>query len=225
MPMRYATAEDVYALLRIDPDEPTQAEEVERLDRIENGLADNFDHEVGTSFGQTPVAETRTVLASGSWWGGDFFGYPIETAFYEIRWSARDDRTMVLPTRVRSVSAIRTGGDWTGTVWEDDELVPVTAYRLVYPDNQAYWGIAHLTGIWSGIYRITGIWSDQVQQGVPNDVREALTFAVCDQYRIQKASPVQQIGPDQAGISIRNPWNNPLVKMAIERHRVVDLIV
>jgi hypothetical protein len=72
---------------------------------------------------------------------------------------------------------------------------------------------------------VTGTWAGQVREGVPDDVREALTALTIDQYRTLEESPAQTIGPSGESIQIRNPWNLDSVKKAIERHRVYELLI
>lgn len=227
MPMRYANPADVYALLSIDPDNEEHQAQRDQVERIENGLADNFDTKIGTSFNGTPIPETRTVRANGNYangYGG--FWYPEVNAF-DLWWDTTDRSVneLILSTRIRSVTAIAEGGTWNGTAWEDGTLIPLADYQLTRHDGDGYWGILRTDGTWSGFTRITGIWADQVHNGVPDDVREALTFLTADQYRLVNASPMGTLGPDNLMVRARNAWSDPVVKTAIDAHRVVNLIV
>lgn len=210
MPMRYANEDDVLAQLRMTAADPQYA----RLVRLENGLCDTFDHKVGTSFGVAPVAETRTILIG--------IYSPAPYLFGSDRYSSP---RLILPTPIRSVTAIETGGDWNGTVWVGGQALTTDAYRLTNETDQGFYAIDLHAGTWAGVVRVTGVWGDQATLTVPDDVREALTFVTVDEYRTRQMSPADLSGPDGITVGTRNPWRFEIVKAAIDRHSVVQVLV
>jgi hypothetical protein len=217
MPMRYANEDDVLALLDLD----SGSDEYDALVRLENGLADMFDHKVGTAFGTAPVAELRSVAVlhgGGGWFYPEYYGLPI--------WSTSPaSYRLIIDTPIRSVTGIVTGGTWNGTTWDDGTTLTADEYRLTNHTNQGYYAIDLTAGTWSGVVRITGIWADQVALDVPDDVRQAMTFLTVNEWHTDHASPAGYIGPDGIMVSPRNPWAFEKVKAAIDRHTVVGLLV
>lgn len=230
MPMRYANEADVISLLVSEGAPAPDNAELDHLRRVENGLADNFDEKCGTTFGVAPTPETRTVtmtgeyVMTGEWWyraDSVFFDGPM----YRVRVEAPRNQ-IILGTRLRNVPVIETGGTWDGTEWIDGETLDSADYQLNYWTPEGYWGIVNTASDWEGYVRITGVWADQSSGvTVPADVREALTFLTIDQWRALHSSPQGVLGPADQQISIRNPWQYESVKQAINRHRVVKLIV
>ena len=199
MPMRYANQTDVLAQLEMGDDDAR----LDRLVRLENGLADTFDQKIGRSFGVAPEAETRLIG------------------------QAQTGPRLILPVAIRSVTTVETNGSWDGASWADSTVVDAADYRLALREggDDRWWAIDSLAGAWPAIVRITGVWDDQPQATVPDDVREALTFITCDEWRTRNASPAGEIGPEGLVIPVRNPWRFEAVQAAIERHRLVRLVV
>lgn len=212
--MRYANEDDVLALL----DLTTESDEYDALVRLENGLADVFDHKVGTTFGTEPVAEMRTIGIQ-----------PIVATWtpHGVTWHRdwTDSHRLILDIPLRSVTSIVTDGTWNGTTWDDGTTLTADEYRLTNATNQGYYAIDLTAGTWSGVVRITGIWADQVALDVPDDVRQAMTFLTVNEWHTDHASPAGFIGPDGLTITPRNPWAFEKVKAAIDRHSVVQVLV
>lgn len=192
MPMRYADEAAVIAQLKTVSSE--------RVVKVENGLADAFDGMTGRSFGEAPVAETRTVE------GGR-------------------NSVLVIPSGIRSVTRIEIAGTWDGTAWVDGDEVPSNQYRLLMQsrDGVAY-GIAGVDRYWDGAVRITGIFGDQVVEAVPADVREALTMATVKEYRRLTSSPQEMVGPDGLTVPTPSGLTDPQFKAAVEKYRIVEVI-
>lgn len=199
MPMRYADESDVLAHLKIAG---TNTDAIARVTGLENGLADAFDAKIGRTFGTAPVAETRTVQAPGV------------------------SSVLVVPSGIRSITGIVTGGTWNGTAWINGTTLTTDQYGLwlTGTDGVAY-GVVSYIGDWYGAVRITGIWADQVTAGVPNDIREAVTFLTVRQYRRLTASPSDMVGPEGMTVPTPHAWDDPMVQAAIERHRLVQVVV
>lgn len=216
MPFRYANEDDVTA--GIEADAAESGIDMEAVYRLENGLCDVFDHKIGRSFGTAAVAEMRTV-----WVGNTIAPYfwPIDYAYWGLRPSDR----IILNVPLRSLTGIETGGTWNGTDWDDGTALDADDYRLTEHTNQGFYAIDLVNGTWSGVVRITGIWGDQSDATVPDDVREALTDLTINQWLTRQSSPAGLIGPEGFQVPTRNPWNLELVKAAIDRHRVVQVLV
>jgi hypothetical protein len=199
MPMRYASQPDVLAHLKISA---TSTDAITRVTSLENGLADAFDAKVGRSFGVAPVAEARTLAAPGV--------SPV----------------LVIPGGIRSITGITTGGTWDGAVWLNPEILDADDYALWATDRDGIsYGIESFIGAWVGPVHVTGIWADQSTNGVPADIREAMTFLTVRQYRRLTASPTDLVGPDGLTVPTPHAWDDPLVKAAIERHRLVEVVL
>lgn len=199
MPMRYATAADVLRQLDIAD---TDTASVDAVEHVENGLADAFDHKVGRTWGVGAVAETRDVTLAAA--------------------SPR----LITTVGIRDVVSIETGGTWDGAAWLDGETVPTTDYRLTLLDHTGlYWGIDALVGSWAGTVRVTATWGDQPELTVPSDVSAAVTFLTVRQYRRLTSSPQELIGPEGFTVPTPHGWDDPLVTAAIDRHRVVRMVV
>lgn len=179
-----------------------------RLEQINDAMSTVFDQKVlggnvapvgGALFGGTAAASARVIP------GGTVAGEAILT----------------LSMPVRSVSSVVITGDWA-------ETVAASEYVLVYPTlNGSYLGIRRIAGGgWPpnngrSTITVTGLWGDSPMGGdVPDIVVEALNFVVMEQYRLEIASPGEEIGPDGVSVKPRNPWNFELVKEAIARYRV-----
>ncbi|MDQ3541812.1 MAG: hypothetical protein M3440_14120 [Chloroflexota bacterium] len=198
MPMRYAHRDDVLNQLRLDPGIAADTAAIARVERLEHAIADTIDARVGHGFGVAPAPEARAI----------------------DHWRATG--TFVFNTPARSVTSVSVGGiTLSADSWE---------VRHVDGDG-LIWAIASTgTGtVWSWYgaspVMITGIWADQPVADVPNDIREAVTFIAVDEYRTRNASPAGEIGPDGLIVQVRNPWRFSMVESAIERHRVVRMLV
>jgi hypothetical protein len=199
MPMRYAPQPDVLAHLNINT---SSSEAIARVTALENGLADAFDAKVGRSFGVAPVAAERTITAPG-----------VSTL-------------LVVLGGIRSVTGITTGGTWDGAMWLTPEILDADDYALWATDRDGIsYGIESFIGAWVGPVHVTGIWADQSTESVPADIREAMTFLTVRQYRRLTASPTDLVGPDGMTVPTPHAWDDPLVKTAIERHRLVEVVI
>lgn len=197
MPMRYADQDAVIAHLRIKP-EDTAA--IERAVEVENGLAETFDGMTGRSFGEAPVAQTRT--------------------FDGCR-----NSVLVIPSGIRSVERIEIAGTWDGTAWQDGDEIDPKSYRVLMQDRDGVaYGIAGVDRYWDGPVRVTGIFADQDTEAVPADVVEALTMATVKEYRRLTSSPQEMVGPDGMTIPTPSGLDDPQFKAAVARYRLVEVI-
>ncbi len=202
MPMRYANESDVLGQLGV----VNPSADYSRLERLESGLCDTFDHKVGRSFGVAPVAQTRTVSLS-------------------VTWSSMASPRIILETPIRSVTSITVDGTWNGTAWTGGTVLAADDYLLTNEVDSLFYGIDLGVYGWSSRIRVSGVWGDQSILGIPDDVREALTFITVDEWRTRNASPAGEIGPDGLMVRARNPRRFELVTQAIERHHVARVLV
>lgn len=222
MAMRYANEADVLAQLKLDPESGDDDAAIDRVTALEEGLCLTMDQKLGRSFGTAPVAETRSVVVgpmTGYGWSGPL--WPMDLSSFTSSGSPR----LILDVPLRSVTGIETGGTWNGTGWDDGETLTADQYRITNQTNQGFYAIDLVSGTWGGVVRITGIWGDQDTEDVPADIREAMTFVVAETYRMQQASPADQIGPDGMIVNPRNPWKYEFVVQAIDRHQLVKVLV
>lgn len=192
--MRYASQPDVLRHLKI---RETDVETIDRLIRLEHGLADAFEHRTGRRFVEDDVAPVTRIVQ----------GY--------------DSDLLVLPVGVWRVDAVEVFEPVSG--WRS--VMDAADWLLWGEDARgAALGIRTPGGSWHGLtVGVTGLWADQDTVGVPADVREALTMATVKEYRRITTSPNDQAGPSVAGLEpVPTPsgLNDPLFKAAIDRHRV-----
>lgn len=216
MPMRYANEDDVLALLQMDD----SADEYDSVVRLENGLCDVVDHTIGTSFGTTPTAETRTVyIATTTTY--PTLGFPYDYSYAYASWSPR----LVLSVPLRSLTSIVTGGTWDGSAWDDGVTLETSDYLLTNRTEQGYYGIDRIGGSWGGIIHVTGVWGDQTTLTVPDDLAQALTELTVKEWHRRHASPAGEIGPGDLIITPGNPWNLEYIKATLDKYTVVEVML
>lgn len=197
MPFRYANQSDVLTNLR---ESATNTVLLDYLYRIENALADVFDHKVGRSFGVAAVPSNRTIVIG------------------------READTLVLARPARSITGIAHGGTFAGGTWADETLEAEWHER--YGHDGLIYGVERVTGYWPNRVRVTAIWANDPEAVVPDDVKHALTIATIKQYRRETATPnSDMLGPEGFGIPAPDPWNDAQVKATIDKYRVVEVIV
>lgn len=203
MPMTYANRADVLHHLKLDPGNPEHAEQIERVERLENGIAAVIEEKTGRVFGLTPLPETRVVIGS-----------------------ARSPR-LVLHAGVRSVETVEVDGTWDGAAWQDGTVLEPDTWVLAAVDRDGVaWAMDRIDGGgWPTSVRITAVWGDQEVEAIPDDIREAATFLTVDEYRTREGSPTGVAGPDGMVVHTRNPWTFELVRTAIARHAVTEVLV
>lgn len=184
----YADLEKAQRELGLDPTNAAHADDLLMLQAIDEEISRVWDEKAGW----TALAATRTFI-------------PLY------------DRAghLILPTPVRSVSAVAITGDAAETLAVGDwVLTTVTAGGVAY-------GLERLDGGgWPVDTRrssvaITADWTDTVPTDVPAAVTDAVTFVTIETYRQRKTAPTGEIGPDGFTIRPRNPWAFEVVKQAL----------
>lgn len=202
----YADLDAVKYQLRVNDTDELDAQQIERIEQLDESLSRIFDAKVGRTWAAGATV-TRTISVTGI------------------------ADVIVLKTPVRSVSAITAGGTWDGTEWTEPDLIEIDRWILDGQDAKGNFHQIRATGwavwvgsswgtYWTGPVHITGIWADDPGGGVPADVRDALTWLVIHHFREEFASPAGQIGPDGMIVQTRNPWVFERVSQAIKTHRV-----
>lgn len=191
--MRYAHQSDVLALLKIkEPD----AEIIDRVIRLENGLAEVFDERCGRSFGSALTDPISRVIVPA---GGPYLLLPI--GIYDV-------------TQIRYLDSLN--------AWQ--VVDPASLFYVLWGQGRdgAYQSILLPNGNWAAgdPIEVTGHWADRDYESVPEDVVQAMTFITVRQYRRQTASPTEMIGPDGLYVPAPHAWDDPMVKGAIRRHGV-----
>lgn len=200
--MRYANPSDVLGQLRLDPAIPGDAPAIERVERLENGVADALDSKVGLRFGDVPVPETRTA----------FIAYGSQHVVFST--PARAIVSVATATGIAGVPVAVNA--WTTRLIDSDGLI----WSLGFDGYGFSW-----VGYDGESVQVSAIWADQPFADVPADIREAATFITVDEYRARNASPAGEIGPNGLVVQVRNPWRYDMVVSAIEKHRVVRMLV
>lgn len=198
MPFRYANQSDVLANLR---EVTGNTALLDYLMRIENALADVFDHKVGRSFGVAATPSTRVIVGT-------------------------HDGTLVFARPARAISGISHSGTYSGGEWIDETVE--TDWHEVYSRDGLIYGVERTSGIWPNRVRVTGIWASDPESVVPDDVQHALTLATVKQYRKETSTPGNAgdlLGPEGFAVPAPDPWSDPLVKATIEKYRVVEVVV
>ena len=197
MPFRYANETDVLANLR---EVAGNTVLLEYLYRIENALADVFDHKVGRSFGVAAAPSTRSFAVG--------YGTP----------------TLVMERPARSIVSVAHGGTFDGSVWAD-ETVESYWHERFNRDGLVY-GIGRADGNWPALVRVTAVWASDPSAEMPDDVKHALTIATIKQYRKETSTPgADLLGPEGFAVPAPDPWNDAQVKATIDKYRVVEVIV
>ena len=189
--MRYAHQPDVLTALRIGESDTAAIDQVVRL---ENGLAASFDHRCGRVFGETTVPALLRVAT----------GYASDL--------------LLLPAGLASVTSIEIHDPLTGSrrILTDDEWL---LWGADAAGNAV--GVLRINDTWAGLQvAVTGLWGDQDVEGVPDDVREAMTTLTVKEYRRRTSSPTDTVGPDGMPMITPSGWNDPAVKEAIAAHRI-----
>ena len=202
----YADLDAVKYQLRVNDTDELDAQQIARIEQLDDSLSRVFDAKVGRTWGAGATV-TRSFEASIV------------------------SNVIVLLTPVRSVSAITAGGTWDGTTWIEPDEIEIDRWILSGQDAQGNfhqikamaWAVwpGSLSGVnWTGPVHVTGVWADDPGGAVPADVRDALTWLVIHHFREEFASPAGQIGPDGMIVQTRNPWTYERVAQAIKTHRV-----
>ena len=197
MPFRYANQSDVLANLR---EVAGNTVLLAYLYRIENALADVFDHKVGRSFGVATVPSTRTIMVG------------------------HRTNTLVLARPARSITDIAHSGTFDGSGYAG-ETVEDYWHEGNGHDGLIY-TVERISGDWPNRVRVTAIWASDSDSVVPADVQHALTLATVKQYRKETSTPgADLLGPEGFGVPAPDPWNDAQVKAVIDKYRVVEVIV
>lgn len=197
MPFRYANQTDVIANLR---EVAGNTELLAYLYRIENALADVFDHKVGRSFGVVAVPSTRTIVVG------------------------HRTNTLVMARPAREIVGIAHSGTFDGSGYAD-ETIEDSWHEGNSRDGLIY-TVERISGDWPNRVRVTAIWASDSDSVVPADVQHAITLATIKQYRRETSTPGSDLlGPEGFGVPTPDPWNDPQVKAVVEKYRVVEVIV
>lgn len=172
-----------------------------RLAALDDALSRLFDTKVGRTWTGAGGSQTRTVLAP----------------------RLHSDLLPLPDGGILTLGSVVVGAQWTGSAWTGGNQV---AAAEVLPDlktpDGAYLALRHAYGWgWTGPVRVTASWADG--GSAPDEVVEALTFVVAEEYKQEKASPEAMVGPDGLQVSTRNPWRFERVQVAIDRHKAMVL--
>jgi hypothetical protein len=117
--MRYADRDAVLRQLKI-----VDSTQVERVELLENGLAEVLDGKLGRSFGTTPVAETRTA-----------YGYSSDL--------------LILPAPITSVTSVTIDGVALDVASYQLWFTDAAGSRGILLGAGYWWGPVAVNGIWA----------------------------------------------------------------------------
>lgn len=228
--MRYAEPETVYRLLEIDPN-TADPDVLQDLENLEQGIALAIDEATNRTFGTAAAQETRDLAYARdtSAWYYDRVVLDNGLIFFTdtlFRVDGGLPVPYVSPYGMRNVTAVAIDGTWNGTSWDDETTYTSDEWRLVFVRTD---GWAH--GIQTprtdyGSLRVTAEWEDRSSSAtVPADIREAATFILADEWRTRYSSPNGEIGPPGLTTYLRNVWEHPSVKLALQRNTFRQLVV
>lgn len=228
--MRYANEATVYRLLEIDPN-TEDPDVLQDLNNLELGIALAIDTATNRTFGAAPVQETRELsyARDTSAWYFDRVVLDNGLVFFTdtlYRVDGFGPMPYVSPYGMRNVTAVVIDGTWNGTSWDDETTYTSDEWRLVFIRND---GWAHGIQTPRTDYRslrVTAEWENRSSSAiVPDDIREAATFILADSWRTRHSSPNGEIGPPGLTTYLRNVWEMPEVKLAIQNHTFRQLVV
>ena len=227
--MRYANSETVYRLLEIDPN-TEDPDVLQDLDNLELAIALAIDTATNRTFG-VDVAETRDLAYDfdTNQWYSDRVILDNGLVFFTDYVYTTDGswvKPYVSPYGMRGVTAVSVDGTWDGTVWDDPTTLTSDEWRLVFtrPDGWSM-GIQLPYTNYDSV-RVTAKWEDSAWAAtVPDDIREAATFILADEWRTRFSSPNGEIGPPGLTTYLRNVWEKPSVKLALQNHTFRQLVV
>lgn len=202
----YADLPECYRQLGLDPDttDPEELAKVAHVQDLDDQLSLAFDGEVRRSWRGSVAPAQRAIRA-----------YCTDL--------------LVLPTPVRSVTQVVTGGVWDGAAFAGGQVQPASAYYLPaeYADRDGNYSAIRSTGpLWDGMVLVTAVWSNQAN-AIPLDVKRALTLLVIGEYHRETYNVREsESGFDPVDqVPAPNPWNLPEVKRAIRRYSLKALVV
>jgi len=196
----------------------------DRLASLNAALSAIFESKVGMAWSDdAPVARTIAVPAR---LGTMPYGWPYPFAV-----------ALPLPAPgIRSLVSLKSGPTWDGAAWTGGTEVDLAGVVPIWPTLRgdylglqigtvwpwttgSWWG-----GYWRGTVLVEAIWADQLQT-TPDEVVEALTFLVAEEFKQEWASPESLIGPDGLSVRTRNPWKFERVQAVIDKYAATEAIV
>lgn len=182
-----------------------------RLTELQKVVSLLIEEKTGRIFGGAAVAVARTVDG------------PV----------AESDDVLLLPSPVRSVSAVAITGNSPATLTAYDPATKLGDYLLWMPGRQGdYHALRRVQNGWwparNGIDRVnvTAVWSDTESGGaVPADVTYVANYLIAELFKAEQASPAGFTGPDGATVPIRNPWTQETVKTVLRKYGGASRIV
>lgn len=129
---------------------------------------------------------------------------------------------------ITSLTSVTAGALWDGTEYVGGDVAPASYVAPIWPDPiGVYLGLAlswQWGWAWTSPLLVTGTWAD-VPVTVPDDVVDAVTFLVVEEWKAEHASPTGQSGPDGQVVPTRNPWKFERVRSAIDRYSLRERVV
>ncbi|MDQ3095116.1 MAG: hypothetical protein M3Q82_04020 [Actinomycetota bacterium] len=178
----------------------------ERLSALNTALSLAFDAATGRTFGTGPLANAQRVVSTRG-----------------------NSAILVLPSPVRSVSAVVIAPTWGGTAWTLGTTLAATNFTPIYPNTKGeYYALrSHVGAYWSDPTLVTAQWADtDADATVPDDVRYVVNYLVAERFKVENAGPAGFSGPDGATIPIRDALKDPLVRLVIDTYSApLELVI
>jgi hypothetical protein len=187
-----------------------------RLHAIQVAVSAAIEDKLGRSFG-VPIPDTGQLVFGGR------------------------SSVLVLPVPARSIASVSVDGTVSGQSMTGGRTVSASEWVADPYDlpRGLIYGMRLLSGGWWGDVDsrnrplvpvlVTGDFADSDNDGeVPEDIQYVANYLVFELFKNENTSAAGQIGVDVVGseyVPPRNPWNDPLVKSILRRHRATMEIV
>lgn len=208
----YGDLAAVKRMLRPTDDSTFGVDEDARLAEIQTAVSAALEHKLRRTFGAT-AADTTHVVWAGPW------------------------NVLLLPVPARSITSVTWNVTPAGGSYSDGQVYPSDSWTYDPRDSRTgeIFGLRLLNGDWGWLDRhgrpavpvqIVGDFVDTDDDAtVPSEITYAVNYLIAETFKNQNAGPGGTIGPDGNVIAPRNPWTDPLVVAALEKHQSANRLV
>lgn len=208
----YGDLEHVRTMLRPTVTTEFTADVDVRLGAIQVAVSAAIEDKLGRTFG-IPVPDTGQLLFAGR------------------------SSVLVLGVPARAITSVVTSGTVAGQSMTGGRTVLATEWAADPYDARLglIYGLRLRSGLWWGEadtrnrplvpVLVTGDFADSDADGeIPDDLQYIANYLTAELFKAESTSAAGQIGLEGDYVPPRNPWNDPLVKAILHRHRAVKEI-